>query len=57
MPVGYGDTGGKYGTISPVSNPSGPPTLKDRQAIQGGEINIYIYIYIYIHIYQMIGLL
>ena len=40
---GYGATGGKYGIVLPVSNPSWPPTLKDRRAMRGGEINIYIY--------------
>ena len=37
-PVGYGGRGGQYGTISPVSTTSGPPTLKDRRATRGGEI-------------------
>ena len=38
-PVGYGVTGGKYRIVLPVSSLQAPPTLKDRHAVRGGEIN------------------
>ena len=38
-PGGYGIRRGEYGKISPVYSHSGPPTLKDRHATRGVEIN------------------
>ena len=56
-PGGYGGPGGKYGIALPVSSPPAPPTLKDRHAVRGGEINTYIHTYIgyiaYIHLHNL----